>query len=563
MKKHKSVIPGRGLTAGITIAMLSLLILIPLASILANSFRLSWCELWEILMQENVYFAFRTCILCSLIAALVNCVFGLILAWILVRYDFPGKRLLDGMIELPFALPTAVAGITLSKMYSNQGILGQLLEKIGIRVSYTKIGLTIALIFIGIPFVVRALQPVLEKLPASFEEASAMLGANRFYTFRRVILPELTPALLTGFGLALARGIGEYGSVIYISGNSEKQGTQVVSYIIMQKLNSGNVDYEGAAAIALVLLIISFLLLFIINMIQLAAGRRAGESESGSVAAQEKPHGATPIALILVGLVFFVIMLVLPLATVIYRSLKDGLALYVGAITAETTLSALKVTLIATGIAVGVNTFFGLCASWLITKFEFRGRQVLSTLIDIPFSISPVIAGLAFIMTFGRMGWATPLIDGINNLLGTDIALVFSVPGVVLATIFVTFPFVSRELIPVMQAQGNAEEEAAAMMGAKGFTIFRKVTFPHIRWALLYGIILCAARALGEFGAVYAVSKTRGKTFTLPLEVDALYMAGSADSITQAFAVSSLLVMMAIAVLILKQIVEYRGKREE
>ncbi|MCD8323841.1 MAG: ABC transporter permease subunit [Clostridiales bacterium] len=256
-------------------------------------------------------------------------------------------------------------------------------------------------------------------------------------------------------------------------------------------------------------------------------------------------------------------MLILPLAAVIYRSLKDGLALYVSAVTAENTLSALKVTLIATGIAVGVNTFFGLCASWLVTKFDFHGRHVLSTLIDIPFSISPVIAGLAFIMTFGRMGWATPALDWINSRLGTDIALVFSVPGVVLATIFVTFPFVSRELIPVMQAQGNAEEEAAAMMGAKGFTIFRKITFPHIKWALLYGIILCAARALGEFGAVYAVSKTRGKTFTLPLEVDALYMAGSADSITQAFAVSSLLVMMAIAVLIVKQIVEYKGKKEE
>ncbi|MCD8046977.1 MAG: ABC transporter permease subunit [Clostridiales bacterium] len=256
-------------------------------------------------------------------------------------------------------------------------------------------------------------------------------------------------------------------------------------------------------------------------------------------------------------------MLILPLAAVIYRSLKDGLALYVSAITADNTLSALKVTLIATGIAVGGNTFFGLCASWLVTKFDFRGRHVLSTLIDIPFSISPVIAGLAFIMTFGRMGWATPALDWINSRLGTDIALVFSVPGVVLATIFVTFPFVSRELIPVMQAQGNVEEEAAAMMGAKGFTIFRKITFPHIKWALLYGIILCAARALGEFGAVYAVSKTRGKTFTLPLEVDALYMAGSADSITQAFAVSSLLVMMAIAVLIVKQIVEYKGKKEE
>ncbi|MCC8029849.1 MAG: sulfate ABC transporter permease subunit [Lachnospiraceae bacterium] len=277
---------------------------------------------------------------------------------------------------------------------------------------------------------------------------------------------------------------------------------------------------------------------------------------------KKEKGGAVPVVLIIIGAVFFVVMLILPLAAVIYRSLRSGLALYVSAVTASNTLSALRVTLIAAGIALGVNTFFGLCASWLITKFEFRGRQVLSTLIDIPFSISPVIAGLAFIMTFGRMGWATPLLERINDLLGTDIALVFSVPGVVLATIFVTFPFVSRELIPVMQAQGNAEEEAAAMMGAKGFTIFRRVTLPHIKWALLYGIILCTARALGEFGAVYAVSKTRGQTFTLPLEVDALYMAGSADSITQAFAVSSILVIMAIVILILKQIVEYRGKSD-
>ncbi len=270
-----------------------------------------------------------------------------------------------------------------------------------------------------------------------------------------------------------------------------------------------------------------------------------------------------PIVLILIGAVFFVIMLVLPLITVLFRSLKDGWELYASAITAKNTLSALKVSLIAAGIALLVNTFFGLCASWLITKFEFKGRQVLSTLIDIPFSISPVIAGLAFIMTFGRMGWAAPLIDRFNAFFGTDIALVFSIPGVVLATIFVTFPFVSRELIPVMSQQGTAEEEAAAMMGARGFAIFRKVTFPHIKWTLIYGMILCTARALGEFGAVYAVSKTRGQTFTLTLEVDALYMAGSADSITQAFAVSSLLVIMAIAILVVKQIVEYRGRGEK
>ncbi len=278
-----------------------------------------------------------------------------------------------------------------------------------------------------------------------------------------------------------------------------------------------------------------------------------------------KERNSKVVKFFLIGIsaAFFLLMLVMPLLEVIYRALADGLESYRTALTADYTLSALKVTLIATLIAVAVNTVFGVIASWLVTKFDFRGKNVLSTLIDIPFSVSPVIAGLAYIMTFGRTGWAKPLIDGINDALGTDIALVFSVPAVVLATIFVTFPFISREIIPVLYAEGRDEEEAAAMMGASGFTIFRKITFLHIKWGLLYGIILCAARAFGEFGAVYAVSKARGKTFTLPLEIDALYMAGSADSITQAFAVSSLLVGMALVMLILKNIVEYRGKRDD
>ena len=270
----KSIIPGFGLTLGITVAMLSLIILVPLASVLAYSFHLSGPEFISLLTRPNVVQAFVTSIGCALIAALINCVSGVLLAWVLVRYEFPGKRLMDGMIELPFALPTAVAGITLTKMYSDQGFLGSALERAGIEVAYSRTGIVVAMVFIGIPFVTRSIQPVLEKLSPSYEEASLMLGASRFTTFRRVVFPEILPALLTGFGLALARGIGEYGSVIYISGNSEKNGTQVVSYIIMQKLNSGNVDYEGAAALALVLLVISFAMLFVINIIQLIAGRR-------------------------------------------------------------------------------------------------------------------------------------------------------------------------------------------------------------------------------------------------------------------------------------------------
>ena len=257
---------------GIVITMLSLLILIPLASVLVYALKLSPAEFFSLVTKPNVLHAFRTSILCSLAAALVNCGFGVIVAWVLVRYDFPGKRLLAGCIELPFALPTAVAGITLSKLYSETGFLGKPLARLGIKVSYTHLGLIIALVFIGIPFVIRAVQPVLEKLDHQYEEASFMLGANRWQTFYKVIFPEIRPAILTGFGLAFARGIGEYGSVIYISGNSAREQTQVVSYVIMQKL--GYIDYASATAIALVMLIFSFVILLGVNIVQMRQAAR-------------------------------------------------------------------------------------------------------------------------------------------------------------------------------------------------------------------------------------------------------------------------------------------------
>lgn len=266
------VIPGFGLSMGVTVTMLSLLVLIPLASVFIYSMKLSPEEFFQLIGRKEVRNAFSTSIMCSLIAAVVNCVFGMILAWILVRYEFPGKRLLDGLIELPFALPTAVAGITLSKMYADTGFPGKYLAKLGIQVSYTKLGLTIALIFVGIPFVVRAIQPILEKLDPSYEEAGNMLGAGKARIFRKIVLPELRPALLTGFGLAFARGVGEYGSVIYISGNSARKHTQVVSYVIMQKLNY--VDYAAATAIALVMLVLSFFILFLVNMVQVHQAKR-------------------------------------------------------------------------------------------------------------------------------------------------------------------------------------------------------------------------------------------------------------------------------------------------
>ena len=270
--KKTRVIPGFRFTMGITVTMLSLIVLIPLASVMVYSLNISPSEFIELVTKPNVLYAFATSIGCSFIAAVINVIFGVILAWTLVKYEFPGKRLLDGFIELPFALPTAVAGITLSKMYSDTGMLGAPLAKLGIKVSYTHLGIIIALVFVGIPFVVRNVQPVLEKLDGQYEEAAYILGASPSKTFFKVILPELRPSILTGFGLAFARGIGEYGSVIYISGNSAKEHTQVISYVIMQKLSY--IDYASATTIALIMLIISFVLLFAINIIQMKQSKR-------------------------------------------------------------------------------------------------------------------------------------------------------------------------------------------------------------------------------------------------------------------------------------------------
>lgn len=275
--RDKSVVPGFGLTLGITIAMLSVVVIIPLLSVLGYSFTLTPAEFWAVISAPGVARSFWTSISTSFVAAVINVVFGVIIAWVLTRYEFPGRRIVDGLIELPFAMPTAVAGITLAKMYSTDGEIGRLLAPLGIKVSYTKLGIIVALVFIGIPFVVRSVQPVLEKLDPSYEEAADILGASRSHTFRKVIFPELWPSVLTGFGLALARGIGEFGSVTYIAGNSALEGTQVVSYVIMQKLDSGVASYAEAAAIALVLLVISFGLLFVINVIQLRASRRVVE----------------------------------------------------------------------------------------------------------------------------------------------------------------------------------------------------------------------------------------------------------------------------------------------
>lgn len=269
--RKRSVLPGFGLSVGYTLVYLSLVVLIPLSILFIKTSTLSWGEFWETVTADRVLASYKITFSASLVAALLNAVFGTLIAWVLVRYTFPGKRIIDGLVDLPFALPTAVAGIALTTIYAPTGWIGQYFDILGIKVAFTPLGIMMALTFIGLPFVVRTVQPVLQDLDVQYEEAAATLGANRWVTFRRVIFPPLLPALFTGFALAFARALGEYGSVVFISGNMPMK-TEITPLLIITKLEQ--FDYAGATAIATVVLIISFILLLFINFIQWRSSKR-------------------------------------------------------------------------------------------------------------------------------------------------------------------------------------------------------------------------------------------------------------------------------------------------
>ena len=265
MKRKSAVIPGFGLTTGVTLAILSVVVLVPLASLVVFSAQMSASEIIDVITRPRVLSSFKVSFLTAFIASLINAVMGVVLAWVLVRYTFPLKRIVDGTIELPFALPTAVAGIALTALTADTGLIGGFFANFGIKIAFTRIGITVALVFIGIPFVVRAVQPVLEKLDPAYEEAAGVLGASRTRIFWKVILPELIPAIFTGFGLAFGRCLGEYGSVVFIAGNMPYE-TEIAPLIIMSELQE--YDYSSATTIALVMLVASFVTLFLVNVVQ-------------------------------------------------------------------------------------------------------------------------------------------------------------------------------------------------------------------------------------------------------------------------------------------------------
>lgn len=274
--KRMSVLPGFGLTLGFTLFYMSIIVLVPLAFLFFKTGQMGWSAMWEVVSAPRVVASYKLSFLTALIAAAFNAAIGLIIAWVFTRYTFPGKKILDALIDLPFALPTAVAGITLTTLFASNGWLGKYLEPFGIKAAFTPVGITIALIFIGMPFVVRTVQPIIQDLDRQIEEAATMLGSSRIQTFMLVIFPQLLPALLTGFALAFARALGEYGSVVFIAGNMPMK-TEIAPLLIMTKLEQ--FDYDGAAGIAVVMLVISFFVLILINYIQWKTGWKHSAKE--------------------------------------------------------------------------------------------------------------------------------------------------------------------------------------------------------------------------------------------------------------------------------------------
>ncbi len=550
--RRHGVLPGFAPALSVAGLYVGLVVVVPLAALALRASSLTGADFLHIVTAPRALAAYRLSFGAALLAALLNGVFGLLVAWVLARYRFRGRALLDALVDFPFALPTAVAGLTLTALYSANGWVGRLLDPLGLKVAFAPAGVVLALTFVGLPFVVRSVQPVLQDLNPELEEAAGVLGATRGQAFFRVVLPNLLPPLLTGFTLAFARALGEYGSIVFISGNLPMK-TEIAPLLIVTKLEQ--FDEAGATAIAVVLLLASFALVFAANALQRWTRARAGASAMAASRGfrpaptlAERP--AVRRALVAAALAFLGLFVLLPLASVFAQAFRKGPAAYLAAITEPNAVAAIRLTLLTAAIAVPFHLVLGLVTAWCVAKFRFRGKGLLVTLVDLPFAVSPVIGGLVFVLLFGRRGFLGPL------LAAHDWKVVYAVPGIVLATIFVTFPFVTREVLAVMEALGNDEEEAALTLGAGGWQTFFRVTLPKVRWALLYGVVLCNARAMGEFGAVSVVSgHIRGLTNTIPLHVEILY---NEYDMTGAFAVASLLTFLALVTLAVRKLEEAR-----
>ena len=562
------VLPGFKLGLSTTVTYLLLLVLIPLGMAVWKATDLSWSEFVAAVWNERAIAAYKLTFTAAFLSAAINVVLGLVVAWTLVRYRFPGRKMFDALVDVPFALPTAVAGLVYATLYVPNGWLGQFLVPLGFNGAYTQTGIVLVLVFTGFPFVVRAVQPVLEEIDQDTEQAAATLGANRWDVVRRVILPQLLPPALTGFTLAFARSVGEYGSVIFISANKPFE-SEIAPVLIVSRLEA--FAYREAAAIASVLLATSFIILILINRLEQWSqpGRAPVKLKFLETVAQwiDVPFGwmasripfafsswvsrHMPKLLILATVGLVTVLIVIPVVNVFAQAFAPGVVAYWHSLADDPdTRHSIFLTAMIAPLAVAMNTAFGIAAAYTIARFRFRGRGLLISLIDLPFSVSPIVAGLVFVLLFGM---SAPLGMWLKD---HGYQILFAPPGLVLVTAFVTFPFVARELIPVLEANGPEEEIAARSLGANAWQMFTRITLPNIKWGLIYGVLLCNARAMGEFGAIYVVSgRISGRTDTMPLRVEKLFQEYNQPA---AVALASVLTMLALVTLVLKVSVEGR-----
>ncbi len=491
--------------------------------------------IWDAISAPSAQAALVLTVVISLIVSAINVVVGTLIAWVLVRDEFRGKGLVNAVIDLPFALPTIVASIVLLSLYGPR-------SPIDVHLYATRPALVVALLFVTLPFVVRSVQPVLMEVDREAEEAAASLGASSFVTFRRIILPALVPALLSGAGLAFARAVGEFGSVVLIGGGIPRE-TEVASQYI------ANADRAGPAGDR-----------------RRRVGnpprhrlRRVGEpppagrAHPAARARLTVASGLAPrLTLRFIAVGYLVALVMVPLGMIFYRTFENGFTAFWEQVTTPASISAINLSLIIVAIVVPLNVIFGVVTALALARGNFRGKRVIETVVDLPFAVSPVVVGVSLILLWGIDGWLGGLADH-------GIRIIFSLPGMVIATIFVTLPFVVREVEPVLHEIGDEQEQAAATLGASWRQTFWRITLPSIRWGLLYGVVLTVARSLGEFGALIVVAGgVSGESQTLTLLVHARYI----DDHNTFGAYAAATVLMGLALLTLFLMTLLNKKRE-
>ena len=521
----------------LAVTYLSLLVLLPVAALISNAFSNGWSTFWQAVTTPEAVAALELTLVAALIVAIINSIAGLAIAFVLVRDDFKGKALVSAVIDLPFALPTVVAGLTLLALYGPS-------SPFHVNLAGTRLGIVAALLFVTLPFCVRSVQPVLAELDAEIEEAAESLGATRRQVLRRVILPSLSPfgAGRRRPGLRPGRGRVRLGRAHLGQPALQDRGGIVLDLQPLperrpaggqRRVHRARPHFAGGAAG---------------HRLDPSSLRHHGEGVSA-------PTGARRwrLPLRFAVLLYLALLVLLPVGDVFYRAFQHGLGAAWDAITTPDALHALWLTFIVALIAVPLNTIFGVGVSIILARHRFPGAWLLDALVDIPLALSPVVIGLALILVYGHTGWFG------NWFAARGITVIFSLPGIIMASAAVSLPYVVREVLPVLQELGTDQEQAASTLGARPLTVFRRITLPNIRRGLAYGVTLTTARVLGEFGAVAIVSGAiAGKTQTLTL-----FISDSIDNLDPQAAYTGAVALCLSALIVLTVLTVTDRKRDD